>query len=238
MSICREKISTQHGQAQLEGYLICPQGTDAPLPAVIVCHAWAGCDAFAQRSAEKLAELGYVGFAADLYGEGRVGESKEENAALMQPLIDDRKLLRERLVTIYQAVCGLPQVDADRVAAIGYCFGGLCALDLARSGSPLAAIVSFHGLLAAPEGLTTEKIQAKVLVLHGDLDPMVSSEQVLALEKELTEAGADWQLHTYGHTLHAFTNPEANDPEFGTVYNAVADRRSWQALAGLLREIF
>lgn len=238
MSLYREKIAIQHGPVQLDGQLIYQEGIQTPLPTVMVCHAWAGCDAFAVRSAERLAELGYAGFAADLYGEGRVGASKEENAALMQPLLDDRGLLRERLVAIYESLQDLAPVEDKKIAAIGYCFGGLCALDLARSGSPLAGVASFHGLLPAPQGLTTQKIPGKVLVLHGYLDPMVPSEQVLALEKEMTEAEADWQLHTYGNALHAFTNPEANDPDFGTVYNAAADERSWQSLIHFLKEIF
>ena len=221
------------------GQLIYQEGIQTPLPTVIVCHAWAGCDAFAVRSAERLAELGYAGFAADLYGEGRVGTSKEENAALMQPLLEDRGLLRDRLVTIYESLRSLVQVDAEKIAAIGYCFGGLCALDLARSGSPLLGFVSFHGLLAAPEGLPTEKISAKVLLLHGNLDPMVPTEQVLAVQKEMTtEAGADWQMHMYGQTMHAFTNPQANDPDFGTVYSESADKRSWQSLVHFLEEVF
>lgn len=238
MSLSREKIAIQHGPVQLDGQLIYQEGIQTPLPTVIVCHAWAGCDAFAVRSAERLAELGYAGFAADLYGEGRVGASKEENAALMQPLIDDRTLLRDRLVTIYESLRSLEQVDAEKIAAIGYCFGGLCALDLARSGSPLLGFVSFHGLLAAPEGLPTEKISAKVLLLHGNLDPMVPTEQVLAVQKEMTEAGADWQMHMYGQTMHAFTNPQANDPDFGTVYSESADKRSWQSLVHFLEEVF
>ena len=238
MSLFREKIAIQHGPVQLDGQLIYQKGIQTPLPTVIVCHAWAGCDAFAQRAGERLAELGYAAFVADLYGEGRVGTSKEENAALMQPLIDDRTLLRDRLVTIYESLRSLEQVDAEKIAAIGYCFGGLCALDLARSGSPLLGFVSFHGLLAAPEGLPTEKISAKVLLLHGNLDPMVPTEQVLAVQKEMTEAGADWQMHMYGQTMHAFTNPQANDPDFGTVYSESADKRSWQSLVHFLEEVF
>ena len=231
-------IPIEHAGTQLQGHLFAPEDVGSPRPAVIVCHAWAGCDAFARSKAEKISDLGYIGFAADLYGEGRVGTSKEENAALMQPLLDDRGLLRERLLAIYEAVRDRPEVDADHIAVIGYCFGGLCALDLARSGSPLVTTVSFHGLLSSPDNLATEPIPGKVLVLHGHLDPMVSQEEIVALKSELTEAGADWQLLIYGRALHAFTNPEANDPDFGTVYDAATDRRSWQALENALTESF
>lgn len=231
-------VSVNHDGTELLGHLFSDAEAKDPRPAVIVCHAWAGCDAFAQQQAEKMASLGYVGFAADLYGNGRVGTSKEENAALMQTLLDDRGLLRERLLSIFSAIRDRQEVDANRVAVVGYCFGGLCALDLARSGCPVAATISFHGLLSAPESLKTEPISGKVLVLHGHLDPMVSEEEMIALKKELTAANADWQLTVYGRALHAFTNPQANDPDFGTVYDAATDRRSWLALENLLTESF
>jgi dienelactone hydrolase len=238
MQVKTKTISTNHGATCLQGHLFSKRETGKPRPAVIVCHAWAGCDSFARSAAEQMVDLGYVGFAADLYGEGRVGTSKEENTSLMQPLVDDRALLRERLLTIFEAVQGLEEVDADRIAVIGYCFGGLCALDLARSGCPVAATISFHGLLSSPNSVATEIIPGKVLVLHGHLDPMVSEEEITALKKELTTAGADWQLSIYGQALHAFTNPEANDPDFGTVYDPAIDRRSKESLKNLLAESF
>ena len=238
MPIKTEIVSTRHDSTQLKGHVFSEEESDTPRPAIIVCHAWAGCDAFARGAAEKMADWGYVGFAADLYGEGRVGTSTEENAGLMQPLVENRELLRERLLTIFDAVRELPGVDRDRIAVIGYCFGGLCALDLARSGCPVAATVSFHGLLIPPDPLTTKPIGGKVLVLHGYLDPMVSEEEIIALKHELTEAGADWQLHIYGRALHAFTNPQANDPELGTVYDAITDQRSGISLKNILEESF
>jgi len=132
----------------------------------------------------------------------------------------------------------LSWVDASQCAAIGFCFGGLCVLDLARTGSDLQGVVSFHGLLGAPGNTDGNVVKAKVLVLHGHDDPMVSVEQVIAFEQEMTRAGADWQLHCYGNTMHAFTNPLANDPKFGTVYQPDADRRSWQAMQNFLNELF
>ena len=238
MPIKTEIVSTRHDSTQLKGHVFSEEESDTPRPAIIVCHAWAGCDAFARGAAEKMADWGYVGFAADLYGEGRVGTSTEENTGLMQPLVENRELLRERLLTIFDAVRELPEVDRDRIAVIGYCFGGLCALDLARSGCPVAATVSFHGLLIPPDPLTTKPIGGKVLVLHGYLDPMVSEEEIVALKHELTEAGADWQLHIYGRALHAFTNPQASDPELGTVYDAITDQRSGISLKNILEESF
>jgi dienelactone hydrolase len=238
MPIQTEVVSIQHDATTLQGHLFSKKEFEGQRPAVIVCHAWAGCDDFARSAAERVVDLGYVGFAADLYGEGRVGASKEENAALMQPLLDDRGLLRKRLLSVFAAICDRKEVDAERVAVMGYCFGGLCALDLARTGCPLAATISFHGLLSSPNNLVTESIPGKVLVLHGHLDPMVSEEEIIALKSELTKAGADWQLHIYGRALHAFTNPEANDPDFGTVYDATTDRRSQESLKNVLTESF
>lgn len=238
MGIKTDTIKHEHRGQPLHGMLAVDEAAPKPLPAVIISHAWRGRSQFEIDKAKKLAELGYVGFAADLYGEAKLGNSTEENAALMQPFLDDRELLQSRLASVLDTVKGIDGVDADRVAAIGFCFGGLCVLDLARTGSDVRGVVSFHGLLGAPGNTAGNKIKSKVLVLHGNDDPMVPVDQVVALEKELTEAGADWQIHTYGNTMHAFTNPDANDPKMGTVYEAKADKRSWQSLVNFLEEIF
>jgi dienelactone hydrolase len=130
-----------------------------------------------------------------------------------------------------------PVIDARRVAAMGFCFGGLCVLDMARSGAAVRGVVSFHGLLNKPGNTEGRTIQAKVLVLHGHDDPLCPVADVVAFETEMTAAGADWQLHAYGNTMHSFTNPEADDPAFGTVYSESADRRSWASLLNFLEEV-
>ncbi len=238
MSIRTQELEYFDGDVRLVGFSAFDDEVSAPMPAVLVAHMWGGREAFVCEKAKALAELGYVGFALDLYGEARTGSSPEENAKLMQPFLDDRALLQRRMRLALETVKRLERVDKDRVAAIGFCFGGLCVLDLARTGADLRGVVSFHGLLKPPGNTQGNKILAKVLVLHGHDDPMVPVEDVVALERELTEAGADWQVHVYGHTVHAFTNPKANDPSFGTVYNPVADRRSWLAMRNFLEEIF
>lgn len=207
-------------------------------PGVAIAHAWAGRGEHEEHRAEQLAELGYVGFAIDLYGKGVRGNSKEENAALMQPLLDNRAMLQRRMKLAVDVLRKQKEVDAARVAAMGFCFGGLCVLDLARSGADVSGVASFHGLFGRPGNTEENRISAKVLVLHGWDDPMATPEQVLGLTEELTAMGADWQIHAYGNTLHAFTNPAAADPDFGTVYDAAADRRSWQSLQLFLAEIF
>lgn len=223
---------------EFHGFLAYDAAQDGPRPAVLVAHDWSGCNEFAQNKALKLARMGYVGFALDLYGLGRLGSTTDEKMALMQPLVNDRRLLRTRMRAAYDAVIAMPEVDSTRVAAIGYCFGGMCVLDLARSGAELSGVVSFHGLLNKPTELAHHHIYAKVLALHGYDDPMVAPEQVNSFCQEMTDAQVDWQVHSYGHTKHAFTNPVANDLTLGTVYNQLADRRSWLAMTTFLQEIF
>lgn len=231
-------IEYEHEGATLEGFLACDDADTGERPAVMVVHAWGGRGQFECDKARALAELGYVGFAADLYGKGVLGASVEENAGLMQPFLDDRAMLQSRLTASLETLKSQPEVDESRVAAIGYCFGGLCVLDLARTGTDIKGVASFHGLFGAPGNTAGTRITAKVLALHGHEDPMVPVDAVVALEQELTEAGADWQIHVYGKTLHAFTNPEANFPDLGAIYNKSADKRSWQTLLNFLDELF
>jgi dienelactone hydrolase len=158
---------------------------------------------------------------------------------LMEPMLADRALLRRRLLVGYEAALRHPSIDRTRVAVIGYCFGGLCALDLARATPPsLRAVVSFHGGLKAPSLGSQPPIGASILLLHGWQDPTAPQDDVLAIARELTDAGADWQLHAYGHAMHAFTFEGLNLPERGLAYNADADRRSWRAMREFLAERF
>jgi dienelactone hydrolase len=226
------------GDVVLEAFFAFDDSLSGRRPAVLINHTWVGRDDFVAEKAKKLAALGYVGFAVDMYGKGVLGSDREENMRLMQPFMADRAMLQQRMKAALAAVKLMPWVDDSKIASIGFCFGGLCSLDLARTGVDIKGAVSFHGLLAAPENTQGNTIKAKVLVLHGHDDPMNPAEQVLAFEQEMTEAGADWQLHTYGHTMHAFTNPLANDPAFGTVYQPSADQRSWIAMQNFLAEIF
>ena len=207
-------------------------------PCVLIAHAWAGRDDFVNNKAKELSKLGYHAFALDMYGEGKNGSSVEENAALMQPLLDDRDELAKRVLGASEYVQSLEEVNSSEVAIMGYCFGGLVALDLARLKEDLKGAISFHGFLAGPENGNNASIGAKVLALHGLQDPMVGQDQIDSFSNEMTEKNADWQLHVFGDSMHAFTNPEANDPEFGTVYNQKADQRSWKMFTDLLKEIF
>ncbi|MDP2903821.1 MAG: dienelactone hydrolase family protein [Methylovulum sp.] len=238
MAIISNTVGYLDNGVLLEAFFAFDDAFSNRRPAVLINHAWGGRDAFVEEKAKQMAGLGYVGFAVDMYGKGILGTTPEENAALMQPFMNDRVMLQQRITSALAAVKLLPWVDDTNCAAIGYCFGGLCVLDLARTGADVKGVVSFHGLFGAPDNLKGQPIKAKVLALHGHDDPMVPVEQVIAFEKEMTEAGADWQLHAFGHTMHAFTNPVANNPGFGTVYQADADRRSWLAMKNFLAEIF
>jgi len=232
-----QKVEYKENSSVLEAFVAHDEKIQGKKPAICIFHAWRGRDQFVEKKATQLAELGFVGCALDVYGKGILGNNKDENQALMTPFMEHRALLKRRLLAGLDLVKSLPFVDSSKIGAIGFCFGGLCALDLARSGADIKGVVSFHGLLRAPENLKSS-FKGKVLVLHGYDDPMVPPEEVLAFEKEMTQHKVDWQLHTYGGTMHAFTNPEVNNPSVGTVYCPTADKRSWISMRNFFEEVF
>lgn len=236
MALKEQIVEYRDGGVTCKAWYCYDDAFAAPLPAVLISHAWNGRDEFVERKGRRLAWHGYACFALDMYGDGRRGNSTEENTKLITPFMSDRALVARRIQAALAAVRAQPQVDKQRVAAMGFCFGGLCVLDLARSGADVRGVVSFHGLLKPAPQIAKAKIKAKILVLHGHDDPMAPPEDVTALQNELTQAQADWQIHVYGGTMHAFTNPDANDPGFGTVYKEEADRRSWHTLMNFLEE--
>jgi dienelactone hydrolase len=165
MTILSNTVSYLDGDAVLEAFFAYDDAVSGRRPAVLINHAWGGRDDFVADKAKKLAELGYLGFALDMYGKGVRGSGPEENAGLMQPFMQDRRMLQRRMEAALAAVKLMPWTDDGRIAAIGFCFGGLCALDLARSGADIKGVVSFHGLLGAPEHTQNNRIKAKVLAL-------------------------------------------------------------------------
>jgi dienelactone hydrolase len=226
-------IEYSDGENTFEGYFALPRGARGKLPCVLLAHDWSGLNDGVKLNARRIAQLGYASFAIDVYGKGIRGSETDDNSHLMNPLLADRSMLKRRLLLGYQAGRALPEVDPEKMAIVGYCFGGLCALDLARANpSELRAAISFHGLLTAPVpalGAHTN-IGASILLLHGWEDPVAPPADVLAIAKELTQAQADWQLHAFGHAQHAFTFKGANMPERGVVYNELADNRSWNSM--------
>lgn len=225
------------GETVCEGYVALP--ADKPkAPVVLVVHQWAGLGEQERETADRLAALGYVGFAIDVYGKGARGDPAGDNGPLINPWFGDRSALLRRLMAAVEAAKAHPAVNASRIAMMGYCFGGLCVLDVARSGtSDVKGVVSLHGVFAKPDLGPQGPISAKVLVCHGYDDPMADPQAMLGLADELTTAGANWQIHAYGHTTHAFTRKSANAPEKGMNYSADADRRSWAATVDFLGEV-
>ncbi|KCZ94630.1 dienelactone hydrolase family protein [Hyphomonas johnsonii] len=221
-----------------EGFLVMPKNK-TNVPVVVIAHAWAGLDENERQKAHLIAdELGYAAFAMDVYGKGKRGTTIEENQALMNPLVGDRAELQKRLAGGLAAAKAQPGIDAGKAAAVGYCFGGLSVLDMARAGMDILGVCSFHGLFMPADNLPSPKITAKVLMEHGWQDPMATPQDVLAIAKEMDAAGADWQLHAHGQSMHAFTTLGANDANMGVVYNADADRRSFASLRTFLKELF
>lgn len=228
-----------HAELACEGLVARLANAIQPAPVVVICHAWGGRDAFAQEQAERVARLGYLGFAADIYGNHSTATERDACAALMNPLMQDRTLLRERLRATIAAAQRIPGADGKRIVVIGFCFGGLCALDCARANfDGVVGVAAFHGLFIAPNIGPQQSIKARVLAMHGYDDPMATPDAMLALANELTAAGARWEIDAYGKTMHAFTNPQANDPSFGTQFDAIANARAFTRLESFLRECF
>ena len=233
-----QKSLSQAYEGQTLDHVIVHDGTGRVLPTVIVIPTVMGVQPLELGFAERLVALGYHVVVADLFGRRFTpGVDKEAAFAAMGQLRADRAALRDRLLAVVEEVRKRDHVDSGRIAVIGYCFGGQCALDVARAGADVAGVASFHGLFD-PSGLPPQSIKAKVVAYHGWDDPMVPPEAVVALGQELTAGGADWQIHAYGNVGHGFTNPNAHQMNIaGVAYNKVAERRSWASLINFLGEV-
>ncbi|MDV6235656.1 dienelactone hydrolase family protein [Leptospira ellisii] len=235
-----KNIVYQDGETSLEGYIAYPEfKAQKSAPAILVVHDWLGLGENPKMRAEKLAELGYVAFAVDIYGKGVRPKSMEEAAKLAGYYKQNRNIMRGRIAAALETLKSQPEVESGRIAVIGYCFGGTVALELARSGAPILGAVSFHGGLDTPNREDAKNIKGKILALHGADDPFVKQEEVESFQEEMRKAGIDWQFISYGGAVHSFTIKEAgNDNSKGAAYNPKADRRSWIELISFLREIF
>ncbi|MGA8165273.1 MAG: dienelactone hydrolase family protein [Waddliaceae bacterium] len=229
----------------LHGYLAYDDRDKEQRPAILIAHAWKGQDEFAREKARMLADLGYVGFAVDVYGNGQCVESAEEAKELMIPLFIDRKALRERIAAAFQVLSTHHIVDSSKIGAIGFCFGGLTVIELLKSGAELNGVVSFHGLLGDSLGEIqaqtlppAEHLHGSLLILHGYRDPMVSQDDIVKTQTEFSKANVDWQMHLFGKAFHAFTSPEANEPESGLLYDSKAERRSLFMMRHFFEEAF
>jgi dienelactone hydrolase len=232
-------VEYKQGDATLEGYLAWDDAANGKRPGVLVAHAWMGIGPHERAVAEQLARLGYVAFCADIYGKGIRAASPEEAGKQAGIYKADRALTRARVSAALEQLRANPNVDAKRVAAIGYCFGGMVALELARSGADVAGVVVFHGDVSNPKPDDDKNIKAKVVALQGGDDPYVPAPAVAAFEQQMRSAGVDWQLVQYGGAVHAYTDPGAGtDNSKGAAYNARADGRSWQAMKDFFGELF
>lgn len=221
-----------------EGVICWDEDLAGQKPGILVSHTFKGQSDFEIGRARELAKLGYVAFALDMYGKGKRATVPEEADALMKPFLDNRGLLLNNILLALDTLKKHPEVDETKVGGIGFCFGGKCMLDLARSSAEIGGVVSFHGIYDKPGMEHQGDIKASVLVLHGWEDPLADPESTVALGHELTERNADWQILAFGHTGHAFTNPAAKFPEKGMYYKETSNRRAWQTMINFFEEIF
>ena len=227
------------GEVTLRGYLACDESVAGKRPGVLVFHEGLGLGEFAMERARWLAGLGYVALAADMFGERRQATNLQQVADLVGGLRAEPENLRARGRAALDTIATLPEVDAGRLAAIGFCFGGSVVLELAREGADLKAVVSFHGVLTTKLPAQPGAVRASVLVCTGADDPLAPPKQVAGFENEM-RAGAvrDWQVVAYGNTLHGFSNRAADGSMMRTaLYNEQADRRSWAAMKSLFDEV-
>jgi len=237
--IVTRTVEYKQGDTVLEGFVTYDTAGPAKKPGVLVVHDWMGVSGDTKRRAGMLAKMGYVAFAADIYGKGVRPADGKEAGATAGKYKGDRALLRARVMAGFQELSRMPQVDPKRIAAIGYCFGGTTALELARSGAEVVGVVSFHGGLDNPTPADAKKIKGKTLVLHGADDPYVPDAEVKAFQDEMRTAGVDWTFVSYSGAVHAFTVVGAgNDNSKGAAFNATADRRSWKAMEEFFAEVF
>ena len=238
-----QSIPYSDGSTALTGWAF-TQDTKQKRPLVLVAHAWRGQDAFAKRQAERLAELGFVGFALDNYG-NQEPIADQEAPNWMLPLFLDREALQKRLAAGFDAALNLPFVDPENVGAIGFCFGGLCVLELLRSGKSVKGVVSFHPVISseiaghkAKEAKIHPQAKGASLILYGHDDPLVNTDELEKLEQEFSSLNIDWQVHVYGNTMHAFTNPGADNPIIGNKYNPISAKRAFTSMETFFKEKF
>jgi dienelactone hydrolase len=237
-AVATQAVAYKDGDVALEGFLAYDDSAKGTLPLVLVVHEWWGLNDFAKDKAKELASQGYVAFAVDMYGKGVLAKDPKQAGELAGKFKGERKLMRQRIIAGLGAVKGNPRVDAKRIAAIGYCFGGTVVLELARSGADIAGVVSFHGGLDTPDPQDAKNIKCKVLVQSGADDRSVPAAQVAAFEDEMRQGKVDYQVVIYGGAVHGFTNrANGDDPSKNVAYNEKADKRSWQAMKAFFAEV-
>ena len=233
------EVEYKQGDTVLVGLIAWDGAAKGRRPGVLVVHEWWGHNEHARNQAKRLAAAGYVGFALDMYGKGKVATHPDDAQAFMAEATKDPAVLAARFNAALEQLKQDPHVDQKKIAAIGYCFGGAVVLGRARAGADLAAVVSFHGSLGTKSPAEKGKVRARVLVLTGAADPMIPPEQVDAFTKEMEAAGATFRVVGYPGAKHSFTNPAADKAGMDALgYNAEADQKSWAAMLELFQEVF
>jgi dienelactone hydrolase len=234
-----EAIGYEHEGKALEGFLAYDKAIEGKRPGVLVIHEWRGLNDYARDRASQLAEMGFVAFALDMYGKGVLAKTSEEAAGLAGGFYGDRGLMRRRANAGLEILKDQEITDIDRLAVIGFCFGGTTALELAMSGADLDGVVAFHAGLSFPDTSGLKDIEGSVLILHGGRDPHVPQEDLTGLWEGMETAGVDYQINIYGGAVHSFTNPASGtDPSRGAAYDEKAATRSWAEMRMLFEDIF
>jgi dienelactone hydrolase len=234
-----EVIEYRDGDTPLRGYLVYDDAASGKRPGIIVVHEWWGLNDYAKRRAEMLAELGYVAFALDMYGDDKVTEHAEEAGGWMKQITENVDRWQRRALAGLEVLKGRDEVDPEKIAAVGYCFGGATVMQMAYAGADLDGVVSFHGSLPPATEAQQAKITAPILVAHGEADGFVPAERIEAFRSALEAAGADWQMVIYGGARHGFTNPGAGEYGMDKLkYDPKADTRSWAMMQSFLDEAF
>lgn len=233
-----KEIQYKDGDTTLTGLLAWDDAAEGKRPGVLVVHEWWGLNDYAKSRAVRLAEEGYVAFALDMYGDGKVTTHPDQAGEWAQQIASNIDLWTGRARLGLEVLMSQPQVAAGEAAAIGYCFGGSTVMQMAYGGLPVKAVVSFHGSLPpAPEGVTS--VEPRVLVAHGRDDAFIPAEQVTAFQDGLDRAGAKWEMTIYSGARHGFTNPDAGSYGIGNLaYDETADKHSWAAMLRLFGEVF
>ncbi|MBD3335493.1 MAG: prolyl oligopeptidase family serine peptidase [Candidatus Eisenbacteria bacterium] len=235
--VTTETVAYRHGDTELQGFLAYPDDAEGMLPGVLVVHEWWGLNEHAKDKAEQLAEAGYVALALDMYGQGKSTEHAEEAGEWSKQVRRNEEMMQQRFRAAHEVLRDDPRTDPERIAAIGYCFGGYVVLSMAAQGAELQGVVSFHGSLPT-EPVEAGAVKAKVLVCHGGADPLTTREQIQQFQETMTAAGADWVFITYGGAKHSFTNPEADERGMAPLgYDASADARSWRHMLDFFNEV-
>jgi dienelactone hydrolase len=236
-TIVKKDVDYHLAGRNFQGYLAYNDALKGPRPGVLVTPDWMGMTDKVKARADMLADLGYVAFVADVYGKNNQPKNQEEAAQIAGGFKKDRILTRSHMQQGLKTLRDLPQVDKNRIDVIGYCFGGLAALELARAGADVKGVVTFHGSLDSPRPEDAKRIKGKILALHGADDPYVTAADVAGFETEMRNAKLDWRLVKYGNAVHSFTDKTAGtDNSKGAAYNADADRRSWIELLNFFKE--